>query len=96
MNMLSLKVGWALMSGGVVIRNTQDLKDGGRYGCPLPRAKVGMDCPLPRANVPRVDAPGSARGRDSFGLPVGPGTTFTMSPRGFPTVPPTGTSVMIA
>ena len=62
-------------------------------------------CPLPRADgdVPGVDAPGSgltrplagpARGRESFGLPVD--TTFTMmSPRGFPTPPHQGFTVML-
>ena len=58
--------------------------------------------PGPTPDVPGVDVPGSgltrplagpgsARGRDSFGwAPRDPGTTFTMSPRGFPTLPHQG------
>ena len=53
--------------------------------CPgsTPRGRDSLTRPLA--------GPGSARGRDSFGwAPRDPGTTFTMSQQGFPTLPHQG------
>ena len=75
----------------------EPLKNCDRHGLPF--------LPPDRRDVPGVDAPGSglnpATGRPGVGpgsgliwAPRGPGTTFTMSPRGFPPLPPTWASVM--